>query len=106
MMIPDTSIVLGRRSVKATVVKARSPLIDKKCQAGCRNKIAAGHAVLVQRLDRIDLAIGVNPWFVMHVDCVRAKCDAAPEGLPPVNAAANIANWRRELIAEGAIPVR
>lgn len=84
----------------------RGHLVGKSCGAGCRNKIAGGQAVLVHRLDKFILGPGADPWFVMHVVCVQAKCDAAPEGLRPSNAAADIAAWRRELLAGGAVPVR
>lgn len=92
--------------MKSQIVTPRSHLIGKRCQVGCRNKVEAGQAVLVKKLDPYILGVGCDPWFVMHVDCVSAKCDAAPEGLHPRNAAANIAIWRRELVAAGAIPVR
>jgi len=92
--------------VKALIVPHKGHLVGKKCMAGCRGPIAGGQAVLVRRLDPYILGPGADPWFVMHVDCVRAKCESAPEGATPRNHAVAIANWRRELIAEGAIPVR
>jgi len=102
IMIPDERWW----NVKATIVPKRGHLIGKACQAGCRNKIGAGQAVLVKRLDTLHLRTGADPWFVMHVACIQAKCDAAPEGLDPTNTAAAIAAWRRQLLAEGATPAR
>jgi hypothetical protein len=92
--------------MKAQIVPGKGHLVGKRCMAGCRNKIDGGQAVLVRKLDPYILSPGADPWFVMHVDCVQAKCDSAPEGLHPKNAAANIAIWRRQLVADGAIPVR
>jgi hypothetical protein len=96
----------GCGAVKSTIVTSRGHLVGKACQAGCRNKIAAGQAVLVRKLDSINLRPGADPWFVMHVACIQAKCDAAPTGVAPPNAPAAIAAWRRQLLAEGAISVR
>lgn len=96
----------GGCTVKAVVVTRRAHLVGKRCQAGCRNKIDVGQAVLVKRLDHFNVAAGADPWFVMHVACVQAKCDAAPAGLAPINTDASIAAWRRELLADGARPVR
>jgi hypothetical protein len=96
----------GGDVVKAVIVKPRSHLVGKRCQVGCRNQIGIGQAVLVHRLDPLNVAAGADPWFVMHVTCVQAKCDAAPTGLPPTNTEANIALWRRQLLADGAKPVR
>lgn len=91
--------------MRALIVPHRGHLVGKKCMAGCRNKIAGGQAVLVRKLDPYILGHAADPWFVMHVDCVRAKCDSAPDGIAPKNQAATIANWRRELLADGATPV-
>jgi hypothetical protein len=92
--------------MRAQIVPRTGHLVGRKCMAGCRNQIAAGQSVLVRKLDPFILAHAADPWFVMHVDCVRAKCDSAPEGIAPSNQAASIAIWRRELLADGAIPIR
>lgn len=91
--------------MKSQIVGNRSHLVGKPCAAGCRYPIEGGQVVLVTQFDTHGCYVA-DPWLVMHVDCVRAKCDKAPDGPGPVTGDTMLVAWRRELIANGAEPLR
>lgn len=87
--------------MRVVIVTPKAKVVGSACRAPrCHGRILAGQAIVLHQLDTRDFADGT---FAVHVDCLRAVLDSAPEAAAhPSNPAAEAAELRRALIAQGA----
>lgn len=83
-------------------VGPRSSMVGLSCRGGCKNKVRAGEVILFTRLATNHYRDGS---FALHVNCVRALLDRAPEGVLEASPDAQIAALRVALLAAGAVDV-
>lgn len=80
--------------MRTSVVKRGSRLIGKSCRL-CPERVAEGHAVAQIQLG----ATFGQTDAVFHVECLAAKLDEAPVGVPVRNIRARFHALRRRLAA-------